>query len=196
MAAGGGFPGLASWLLAAAGAGAGAALGLPSLSPAPDPAAADFALAAPDGRVVSGASLRGAPFVLLFGSGGGCGEDCAARLARLARWRSALGPKGAGLRIVLVSVEPEHDTPARRDARLPGLPPGVLGLTGSREAVAAAARTYGASLLTAPLCGGGSAAVTSRAAFLVDPAGRTRSTISPDEAASSAITKLRQLIAA
>jgi protein SCO1 len=196
MAPGEGVSGFALWLLASLGAGTGAALGLPAIAGTGQPTdvGESFALTAPDGRTVSGATLQGKPFVLVFGTTR-CGEDCTARLTRFAEWHSALGARGADLRIVFVSVDHGYDTPERMGAYIRSVPGPVLALTGAREPVAAAARTYGASLLTAPLCGGGYAVLPSRAAFLVDEAGRRQATIAPGEAGDVALAKLRRLVA-
>lgn len=193
---------LAAWLVAACGIGAGAALGLPYLA-SPAPAAAvlpgtpvsGFALSAPDGSIVSPASLRGAPYVLLFGYTR-CGMPCRARIARVLGWRAQIGSTAAALPVVVVSVDPAYDSPARMGAFAASLPEPVLALTGSAPAVTRAARSFGAVYFKAALCGGGTIISHSSAAYLVGRDGRARAIIAQDENPASARARLRALLAA
>ncbi len=192
---------LAGWIAAALGTGSAAALGLPQTGPAAPPVVfsdqlgGPFALTATDGRTVSDQSLRGAPYVLLFGYTR-CGVPCRARLDRLAQWRAQMGSAAAGLRIVLVSVDPAGDTPARMAAFLRQMDAPIIGLTGSAEAIGATTRAFNAVHFTAPLCGGGYTITHSEAAFLIDRAGRAQAIIAADEADHAALAKLQRLIAA
>jgi protein SCO1 len=154
-----------------------------------------FVLAAPDGTTITDQSLAGAPFVLVFGYTR-CGPPCDQRLAKLAGWRRSLGPRGEGLRIVLVSVDPAHDTPQRIGAFARRIDPEILALTGSAPAIAEVTRAYNAMHFVAPLCGGDYTIIHSGAAFVMGADGRAEAIIREDEAASSAIAKLTQAVSA
>lgn len=193
--------GLAVWLGFAVMAGAAAAMGLSAAivpAPAPllsGPLGGPFALQAPDGATVTDQSLKGAPFVMVFGYTR-CGPPCDQRLAKLAGWRRSLGPRGEGLRIVLVSVDPAHDTPQRTGAFAGRIDPEILGLTGSAPAIAEVTRAYNAVHFAAPLCGGDYTIIHSGAAFVMGADGRAKAIIREGEAASSALAKLTQAVSA
>jgi protein SCO1/2 len=107
-----------------------------------DPApAADFRLVDQDGRAATLAGYRGRPVLVFFGYTR-CADYCPFTLDRLARAVRELGAKAGGARILLVTVDPAHDTPAvlgRYVARFGGR---VQGLTGDTAALAAAWRAY------------------------------------------------------
>src|SRR5215213_3722916 len=109
--------------------------------------AADFRLVDQDGRAATLARYRGRPVLVFFGYTR-CADFCPLTLDRLARAVRELGPKAGGARILLVTVDPAHDTPAalgRYVARFGGR---VEGLTGDSAALAAAWRAY--SVYVAP----------------------------------------------
>ena len=193
--------GLAIWLAAALMIGAGLPVGLVRLEQTPEPVTAPralangFALDAPDGQRISDASLRGAPYVLMFGYTR-CGDPCTARLARLLAWREQLGSGAASrLPVVFVSVDPDHDTPARMAAFAARAPAPILPLTGSPAAVARAARAFNAVHFKAALCGGDYMINHSGAAYLVDAAGRPQAVIGEAASDPLALARLRALLA-
>ncbi|MCU0946672.1 MAG: SCO family protein [Porphyrobacter sp.] len=194
--------GLAIWLAAALMIGAGVPVGLVWLEQPSEPVTAPralangFALDAPDGRRISDTSLRGAPYVVMFGYTR-CGDACTARLARLLAWREQLASDAARrLPVVFVSVDPDHDTPARMAAFAARAPAPILALTGSPAAVARAARAFNAVHFQAALCGGDYTINHSRVAYLVDAAGRSQAVIGEDASDALALARLRALLAA
>ena len=73
--------------------------------------------------------------------------------------------------VVLVSVDPAHDTPAALAAYLPHFDPAFAGATGDAAALAPLARALGAYV--APATGeAGGRVVHSGAVYLIDPAAR------------------------
>lgn len=191
---------LAGSLVAACAIGAGAALGLPYLaSPAsyaavlPGAPVSGFALSAPDGTLVSPASLAGAPYVVVFGYTR-CGTPCRTRLERALGWRRQITGDAAALPVVFISVDPAHDTPARMAAFAAGGSGPVLALTGSAPAITRAARSFGAVYFKAAVCGGGTIITHSGAAYLVGRDGRVRAIIDEDESEPRALAKLRLLL--
>lgn len=94
---------------------------------------------------------------------------------------------GAGLRLfeaqdakraaevvpIFVSVDPKRDTPAVLKAYTAAFHPRMVGLTGSSEAIAAAAKAYGVAFdLEKPNAEGAYLVSHSRFAILMDPAGK------------------------
>lgn len=73
-----------------------------------------------------------------------CPDFCPATLQTLQAATEQLGPAGRDLQVVLITVDPERDTPQQLKAFLDGyeFPGGVRGLTGTPEQVKAAAEAW------------------------------------------------------
>lgn len=125
---------VAAWRLAAP----------PSAGPAQGSAAVGgpFQLVDQTGRPVDEGVLEGKWSAVFFGFTY-CPDVCPTTLQTLAAAKDQLGPRGEDLQIVLVSVDPERDTPEQLAAYLEaqGLP-NALGLTGTPEQVAGVASAY------------------------------------------------------
>lgn len=115
-------PRVTPWMVIALLLIAGAAgLGVARMMPDPPPVfhgttldaapAAPFALRDVDGRPVSLATYRGAPLLVYFGYTQ-CPDACPLTLSRLSRALRRLGRHAADTRVLLVTVDPAHDTPA------------------------------------------------------------------------------------
>lgn len=133
-----------------------------------------FRLVDQDGRAVDESILKGRWTAVFFGYTF-CPDVCPATLQSLAAARAALGARADRLGVVFISVDPARDTPARLKAYLsdPDFPKGAIGLTGSADAVAAAARAYGVYFRRA---GDGPSYTVDHSAvvYLMDPDGRFR----------------------
>jgi len=121
-------------------------LALAACSPPPPPASSvggPFTLVDQTGRTVDQSILNGKWSAIFFGFTY-CPDICPATLQVLAEAKAKLGTKADKLQVVLVSVDPERDTPSLLKTYLdnPAFPPGTIGLTGSPEQVAAAAKAY------------------------------------------------------
>lgn len=93
----------------------------------------DYRLQATSGQEFTQASLIGQPSVVFFGFTH-CPDICPATLAEIARWQDELGPLAPGLRVWMITVDPERDTlPVLRDY-LTWLPE-VTGATGPRDQI-------------------------------------------------------------
>jgi protein SCO1/2 len=111
----------------------------------------DFSLMDQDGAPFTLADLRGRPSLLFFGFTH-CPDVCPTTLALLssARQRAA----APDLRIVLVSVDPERDTPQRLGAYVRAFDASFTGLTGSVEEIEKLARQLGVAAVRVPRPGG------------------------------------------
>ena len=107
----------------------------------PPMAVPDFELASAGGRVAK-RDLEGRLVVLVFGFTH-CPAICPTTLARLARAMEELGPEAEEVRVVMITVDPERDTPQRMEEYATAFDPGFLGLTGSAEEIAEVAAAYG-----------------------------------------------------
>lgn len=150
-----------------------------------------FLLTGSDGKPFSSEQLKGKPYALFFGFTH-CPDVCPTTLARLARLRKQVGKGDDSFAIVLVSVDPERDTPAEmaRYAKLFGTP--VIALTGSTAAIGGIKALFGVYSEKVPQDGGYNVDHTATT-FLMDANGKFTATISPNEGDSAALTKLRQL---
>lgn len=101
----------------------------------------DFALVDHTGRPVTEADYRGR-FMLVFFGYARCDSICPVGLKRMTEAVGLLGEPGEQVQPILITVDPEHDTPEVLVDYLPALHPRLVGLTGTREAVAAAMKSY------------------------------------------------------
>ena len=103
----------------------------------------DFKLVNQDGRPVDQTMLNGKWSLVFFGFTY-CPEFCPTTLAELGAVQQRLGDKADNLQIVFVSIDPERDTPQALKDYLSsdGFPKGTIGLTGTPDQVAQAAKAY------------------------------------------------------
>jgi protein SCO1 len=111
--------------------------------------AAAFELVDHDGTAVTLESYRGAPVLLFFGFTH-CPDVCPLTLARLATALDRAGRSARDARILLVTVDPERDTPAVLREYAARFGPQVVGLTGDSVSLERARRGYGAYVVEAP----------------------------------------------
>ena len=140
--------------------------------PAPATVGGPFQLVDQNGRPADETMLKGKWTVVFFGFTY-CPDVCPTTLQALAAAQQQLGPKADEVQVVFISLDPARDTPAQLKTYLDadGFPKGIIGLTGTPEQVAAAAKAYrvyfkkngeGADYLIDH----------STAAYLMDPRGR------------------------
>ncbi|MFN3878304.1 MAG: SCO family protein [Brevundimonas sp.] len=103
----------------------------------------DFELVNQDGQPVDQTMMNGKWSLVFFGFTY-CPEFCPTTLAEMAVVQQRLGEKAKDLQIVFVSVDPQRDTPQALKDYLSsdGFPKGTIGLTGTPEQVATAAKAY------------------------------------------------------
>lgn len=108
-------------------------------SPVP---ANNFTLTGHDGNPVSLEDFRGQAVLLYFGYTF-CPDVCPSTLSELARTKEALGRDADKLQVIMVTVDPERDTPEKLEKYVTHFDPDFLGLTGSEDEIAAAATPLG-----------------------------------------------------
>ncbi len=103
----------------------------------------DFTLTNQDGQVVDQTILNGKWTLVFFGFTY-CPDYCPTTLGVLNAVQERMGDKAKNLQIVFISIDPERDTPQMLKDYLSsdGFPDGVIGLTGTPEQVAKAAKAY------------------------------------------------------
>lgn len=78
------------------------------------------------------ADFAGQPMAIFFGYAN-CEAICSVALPRLASTLDLLGPQGEELQAILITVDPERDTPEAMAEALPDIHPRMIGLTGEDE---------------------------------------------------------------
>jgi protein SCO1/2 len=158
------------------------------------PTGGDFVLRSADGPVDTKA-LRGKVLLIYFGYTH-CPDVCPASLAAGAQALNALSPEErAKVRLIMVSVDPERDTPARLKEYAAYFHPEMIGVTGSTEEVAAVAKAFGAGYIRQPARSDGSYAVdhTTRT-YVVAPDGRLALSLEPNTPAEKYLEAVRGLM--
>ena len=105
-----------------------------SVAPLPLDIGGPFALIDHTGAARSEQDFRGKHMLVAFGYTA-CPYTCGLMLNNIAGALDALGPAAERLHPLFVSVDPEHDTPARLAAHLAKFDPRLIGLTGSPDAI-------------------------------------------------------------
>lgn len=104
--------------------------------------AADFTLTSDEGPIRL-ADLQGKVVVLFFGYTF-CPDVCPTTMVRLGQAMELLEKKDAErVQVVMVSVDPERDTPERLGQYARAFHPSFLGLTGTQEEIDAVASAFG-----------------------------------------------------
>jgi protein SCO1/2 len=101
----------------------------------------DFSLMDPAGKPVSLASFKGQVVVVFFGFTQ-CPDVCPTTLQTLTQVMERLGDKQEKVSVVFITLDPERDTPEVLAQYLPQFNKRFVGLTGSKEALAEAAKGY------------------------------------------------------
>jgi protein SCO1/2 len=100
-----------------------------------------FALTDQTGRAVSQADFAGRPMAIFFGYAN-CEAICSVALPSLAAALDLLGPEGADIAPILITVDPARDTPAAMAEALAQYHPRLIGLTGSEASLAEARAVF------------------------------------------------------
>jgi protein SCO1/2 len=137
--------------------------------------AADLALTTQDGKEFRLSRERGKVVALWFGYTF-CPDVCPTTLAELVQAQQALGKDAGRLRIVLVTVDPERDTPARLREYVKAFGGNFTAVTGPPERLAQARKAYGVVAEKRVVPGTSATYLIDHSAFVyvVDPAGQLR----------------------
>jgi protein SCO1/2 len=100
-----------------------------------------FSLVDHTGRAVTERDFAGRAMLVYFGFTY-CPDVCPTELGTIAAAIDAMGPAGERVTPVLITIDPERDTPAALADYVSRFHPRMVGLTGSAEQIAQAARAY------------------------------------------------------
>ena len=104
--------------------------------------AADFTLAGAGGKEVKLSDYRGKLVVLYYGYTF-CPDVCPTTLAEVTKAVQALGKKAEDVQVIMVTVDPERDTPERMAEYMAFFNPSFVGLSGTPDQIAEAATPFG-----------------------------------------------------
>jgi cytochrome oxidase Cu insertion factor (SCO1/SenC/PrrC family) len=100
-----------------------------------------FSLIDHNGRRVTEQDFRGRPMLVFFGFTF-CPDICPAGLQVISAALDQLGPKGAKLTPLFITIDPERDTPEQLKSYLASFHPRLLGLSGSVAEITDVAKKY------------------------------------------------------
>ena len=129
----------------------------------------EFALVDHDARPFTREQLRGQWSLLFFGFTN-CPDVCPATLTVLAQMEKGFQdlPVDQRPRVVLVSVDPERDTPAQLSAYVKFFSPSFVGVTGSKENIESFTQTMGVPVAISKSTDGSYSVDHSGSIFLID----------------------------
>jgi protein SCO1 len=115
----------------------------------PGVVAPDFELEAAERGRVSLSSFRGRAVLMFFGYTH-CPDVCPLTMGKLRRALELVGDRAGDVQVLLVTVDPDVDSPERMRQFLLNFDPSFIGLTGTRPELEAVAGMYGAYMGQAP----------------------------------------------
>lgn len=141
----------------------------------PPLALSDFTLASSEGGTeLSLSDLRGKPILLYFGYTF-CPDVCPTTLSEFLRVKKDLGEQGEQLAVLMVSVDPERDTPEVLERYMTAFDPSFIGMTGDEATLRKIGGEYGLYYKANAVSGSSTYLVDhSAAAYLIDKQGRLR----------------------
>jgi protein SCO1/2 len=146
-----------------------------------------FTLVDTQGAAASPATLRGHPTLVFFGFTH-CPDVCPTTLALLAsvQKQAALQDGNlAGLKVALISVDPERDTPEQLGRYIASFGGDLIGLTGDASEIVKATRSFGVAAARVDLGGGNYTMDHSAAVFALDSQARIVAVFTPPLSAAA-----------
>jgi protein SCO1 len=136
--------------------------------------AKDFALPDTDGKLRTLKDFQGKAVVVFFGYTQ-CPDVCPTTLQEIAEAKKLLGPDGARVQGIFITVDPERDKPELLKAYVANFGPDLVALRGNAEQTAAVAKDYKVYYKRAEGKTPGSYFMEHTAAsYIYDPQGRLR----------------------
>ena len=155
----------------------------------------DFNLVDTQGRAASPAALRGHPTLVFFGFTH-CPDVCPTTLALLANVQKQAvqqHPAMAGIKVALISVDPERDTPQQLGSYIASFRGDFIGLTGDASEIVKATRAFGVAAARVDLGGGNYTMDHSATVFALDSQARIVAVFTPPLSAAALARDLARL---
>jgi len=145
-----------------------------------------FQLTDQSGKRVSDKDFRGRYMLIYFGYSF-CPDVCPTTLAVMAQALEKLGDRSQRIAPILITIDPERDTPKVLEDYVKAFGPSFVGLTGSVAEIKAVEKKYRVYAVKKPLEGGNYGMDHSSVIYLMGPDGKLVSfydeAISPDDLA-------------
>lgn len=156
------------------------------------PTGGDFVLQSAAGPVDTKA-LRGKVLLVYFGYMN-CPDICPASMASGAQALTALTPEErAKTKMIMISVDPDRDTPAGLKDYAAFFHPEMIGVTGTAAEIEAVAKAFGAGYIKQPPDASGAYAVDHSAhTYLVDPDGTLAATLPMGTPTADVVAAIRK----
>src|SRR6516164_6062809 len=152
-----------------------------------------FQLVDQNGKTVTDADLKGKWSLIYFGYTH-CPDACPTALNDISIALSELGAKRDQVRPVFITVDPERDTPKVLEDYVTAFDAPIMGLTGTPEQVAKAAKGYRVYYAKHPEPGGAYSMDHSSVSYVMDPEGRFTASFSPDSTPEQMAERLKKLV--
>ena len=152
-----------------------------------------FRLTGQDGKSVTDQDFRGRYMLIYFGYSF-CPDVCPTTLAVMAQALEKLGDRSQRITPILITIDPERDTPKVLEDYVKAFGPSFVGLTGSADEIKAVEKKYRVYAVKKPLEGGNYGMDHSSVIYLMGPDGKLVSfydeAISPDDLAKDLRAKI------
>ena len=152
-----------------------------------------FKLVDQNGQPFTDADLKGKWHLVFFGYTH-CPDTCPTTLNDISLAMAKLGPEAKSVGVVFVSVDPDRDTPTVLKSYLQSFDAPVVGLSGTPQEVAQAAKDYRVYYAKHPRADGGYDMDHSAVIYVMDPQGRFTATFTPDTSPDEMATRLQKLL--
>lgn len=134
---------------------------------------------------------------MLFFGYTSCPDVCPTTLVRLAEAMAKLGDAAGRVQVLMLTVDPQRDTPERLATYMTGFNPSFVGLYGDLAATEAAAKEFKAFFSRGKDVhnhGKSDAIDHSVGAYVLDPAGKIRLYLKDDAPVEGIVSDLKQLM--
>lgn len=154
-----------------------------------------FTLTDHTGKRVTEQDYRGRFMLVMFGFTF-CPDICPSELQLISAALDKLGPKGNRVVPIFISIDPERDTPSQLAMYVKSFHPRLIGLTGTPEEVAAAAKAYRvyAKKVTDAKSSAGYTMDHSALIYLMGPDGAYRTHFTPGTTVEALADRLAKLL--
>jgi protein SCO1/2 len=154
---------------------------------------AHFTLTTPEGTAVTEHSFPGKWLLVYFGYTF-CPDACPTALNALGTTLDELGPLASEVQPIFITVDPERDTPQVIATYVKAFDPRIVGLSGTSEQVAAAAKEFRVYYKVRPLARDEYAIDHSSFIYLINPRGQVVDLLTGNPQGHSMAEELRRLV--
>lgn len=153
-----------------------------------------YALLDQRGNPIDQTIFQGHPSMLFFGYTH-CPDVCPTTMAEMSVWFEQLGPDAGELKAYFVTVDPTRDTPEVLGDYVSWVSDRITGITGTPEEVDKIVRAWGVVAEKVPGAGDDYTINHTASVFLLNKQGGFEGTIAYGENVSTAVDKIRKLLA-